>query len=186
MTILIQLFEIILLKRKPQDITYDEYQCLVYAIASLTIGYIFTSLDSDWSQPFFYSSVHVLAQSGIYFLILATNNKHNRFIQSYTAILGTSVILGIVILLIQYVPILNSFILFFMIWQFYITILITRVTLDCSTFKSILVTIAVSIFSIVFLLTISPNFKGEVKKKLTEANIVLEKTRQLEQSKLAE
>lgn len=161
MNILSQLLQIITLKRRPQDIDFDEFSAIFYVVAAIGLGYVLLSLTPGYSKPLQYSLVQNLTQAATLYGILAINQKQSRFIQTCTTLFGISVIMQILVLGVQFIPGLALLSLFLQVWVFYLTILIMREALDSNTLIAVFVTIALGFVSLMAVVLIFPDFIEE-------------------------
>lgn len=161
MNILTQLLQIISLRRRPQDIDYDEFSAFFYVGMAIGVGYILNTVPGFYTRPFQYSLVQNLMQAVALYGILAINGKGPRFVQTCTTLFGVSAILQTASLLTLVVPGLAIFSLFLTIWVFYLTIIILRESLDSSTLMAVFVAIAIGFVSVAAVLMIYPDFLDE-------------------------
>lgn len=172
MTILSQLIEIIILKRRPQDIEFDQTAAAYYLILMIGFAYIMTAMSGQYSRPLLFSAVQYLAQAGVLFLFLRIANKQTRFIQSCTVFFGINALLSIPVLLFIVVPGLSVLWMFVAGWTFYISVLTMRDAFDASIFAAIFIYIAISITAVVISFVLLPEFQDEfltLVKQLAEA-----------------
>lgn len=162
MNILTQLLQIITLKRRPQDIDYDEFSALLYVAIVIGLGYFINTLSAIYSKPFQYSLVQNIAFVITLYGVLAINKKQSRFIQTCTALFGVSAIVQFVSLSSVYIPVLKYFSYFLTGWLIYLTILVLRESLETNTIAALLVLISINILSIVPLVTLYPSFMQDI------------------------
>ncbi len=153
MTIVQQLFEILIRKRQPHDLDYDISAAVMSFVAIVGLGYVITSMQSVYTKPLAYSVTQSLTQAIVIYLLLKVAKKENRFVQTITAIFGVSVMLQMTSLIFLQVPILAATTLFLTLWNFYLSILILKAALECSILQSVMLTIGYQ-FIVLFVLTI--------------------------------
>lgn len=169
MKILIQLFEIIILKRRPQDISYDSSAAVIALMATITTSYFSVAMANIFSQPLGYVLVQAIAQGVIFYLLLSITRKQGRFTQTITALFGVSAILQFVTLLFTQVPGLSGLTLLLVAWNFYLMILILKEAIECSTLQSIIITILYHFIIGVILLMVFPEFYQKMQEMMLEA-----------------
>ena len=174
MNIVVQLFQIITLQRRPSDLDYDQFATIFYVGMSIGLGYITNSLIKNFSHPLLYSLVQSLAQVAILYGILAVSQKSIRFVQTCTAIFGVSALLGCITLAISAIPGLGIINFFIMGWAFYMIVLIFKEALECSVGKAVLMTICLNMLAVIFLMLIFPDFTSEVESILNAASTRVE------------
>ncbi|MBT8113742.1 MAG: hypothetical protein KJP04_00060 [Arenicella sp.] len=169
MTILIQLLEIITLRRRPQDLQYDEIAAAFYVVLTIGLGYLTNVIAEQYSAPLAYSLTQNGALALGLFGVLALNGKRVRFVQTCTAVFGVSALLGILTLAIVYIPGLAILTLLISGWGLYIMVLIMREALECSTLRALFIIIGIQIFSVIVLLLLFPDFLTELQSLLVVA-----------------
>lgn len=170
MKIIRQLFEIILRKRQPQDLDYDLNAAVISLICSIGIGYLVYSSLPQISQPFIYNvGMTCLQALGIYGF-LSINKKATRFIQTITAIFGTTVILQILTIGIGKIEILAIFGFAITMWNLILAIFIIRSALECSTVKAVFITLGYHLFMGIMMATLFPKFPVELQSIIEAAN----------------
>ncbi|NND83173.1 MAG: hypothetical protein HKN50_12160 [Gammaproteobacteria bacterium] len=169
MNILLQLLEIITLRREPQDLQYDEMAAAFYFVASVGLGYITHIIAAVYSQPLMYSVVLNCAQAGTLYGVLSLKGHKNRFVQTCTAVFGVTVLLGLARLIFAHIPLLGILVLAVVGWALYLLVIIVRAALDCSTINALLVVIVMEFVSVVVLLLVFPQFLVEFQQLLEVA-----------------
>ena len=162
MTIIKQLFEILIRQRQPQDIDYDINAAVLSFFAVLALGYFLTSMQPVYSQPLLYSAAQTIIQTALVFLLLKIAGNDNRFVQTLTALFGVSAMLLMLILILVQVPALVAMPFFINLWSLYISILIFKAALDCRTGLAILVAIAYQIITSLLVLLLFPELLQEL------------------------
>lgn len=170
MKIIKQLFEIIFRKRQPQDLDYDLNAAVISLLCSIGVGYLVYSALPQISQPLIYNiGMTGLQALGIYGF-LAINKKATRFIQTVTAIFGTTVILQILTVGIGKVEVLAIFSFVITMWNLILAIIIIRSALECSTIKAVFVTLAYHLFMGIMMAMLFPQFPIELQSIIEAAN----------------
>ena len=168
MSIVVQLFEIVIRRREPQDIDYDITAAALSFAAIVAMGFFITSIQTAYSKPLMYSFAQSVIHGLIVFVLLKFSNKENRYIQTITALFGVSVILQMVSLILLQVPEIASLTLLLSIWNFVLAVLILKAALECSTLQSVLLTIAYQMIALVMLVSLFPDLSSEFMSLLEQ------------------
>lgn len=169
MKILIQLFEIIILKRRPQDISYDTSAAVIAFFATIATSYFSVIVAGSFSQPLAFVVAQVVTQAIIFYLLLSVTKKQVRYVQTVTALFGVSAILQFIALFILKVPGLGILGLFLTAWNFYLMIVILKEAIECTTLQSILITIFYHFIIGVVLLMLFPDIFEKMQAIMLEA-----------------
>ncbi|MDB4511998.1 hypothetical protein N9060_00905 [Arenicella sp.] len=169
MKILIQLFEIIILRRRPQDILYDSSAAVITFMAAIATSYFSVVLAGSFAQPLAFVVAQVVTQAVIFYCLLAIARKQGRFVQTITALFGVSAILQFVALIILQLPGLSILGLIVTAWNFYLMIIILREAIDCSTLQSILITVLYHFIIGFVLLMLFPDIFERMQSMMLEA-----------------
>lgn len=176
MQIIRQLIEIILRKRQPEDLSYNLNAAIVSILSVVALGYAVYSKMPQITQPLAYNIAMVALQVlGIYGL-LAMNQKSMRFVQTATAIFGTSVILQILTIGSGLIPALAPLGLAMTVWNFALIVFIVRSALECKTFKAIALTIGYHLLMGILMVMIFPKFPLELQSILEAASTAVSQT----------
>jgi len=167
MKILIQLFEIILLKRRPADIAYDPTAAFISFMSAVATGYFQIVVAQTFDQPLPFVLAQGVAQALIFYALLAINKHQLRYVQTVTALFGVSAILQLLGLIILKVPVLGVFGLLLTGWNFYLMIIILRDAIDCTIGQSILITIAYHFVIGLLLLVLFPDMFAQMQAMIT-------------------
>jgi len=170
MNILIQLFDIIRLKRRPSDISFNETAAVITFFAAIAASYFQMVANQTLTHaPLPFVITQASAQAAIFWLLLKFRGKENRFIQAATALFGTAAILQFFALFIIVVPALTILGLVLTAWSFYLMVLILSEAIDCTIFQSILLTVAYHFIIGLFLVLIFPELFEQMRAAI-EAN----------------
>lgn len=164
MTALTQLIEILTLRRRPQDLSYDPAAAALYFVLVLGLSYISTAQLPTFSQPLKISLIQTVAQAATLYLFLTIAKKANRFIQTATALFGTMAILSIFSLIATQVPILGILALFATGWSFYIMVLIFRDCFETSTLNGVLIVIGLNLVAGSLTIMLLPSYLAELQE----------------------
>ncbi len=152
-----QLFEIISLRRKVGDLDYDPSVALISGAVLIAMGAYINSLTGEITQPFALSATQYLAQAALLYALLSAKAKANRFTQTISAIFGTTVILQLASLSAAWIG-LGIISVGLTIWNFYISIVILRDSLETETLFAFLWTLALNAVSVLIIVTLFPDF----------------------------
>lgn len=141
MTIIIELIEIILLKRKPEDISFDVVSAASAFGAAVISSYISVLTVNTIEQPLLFVLSQAITQAFIFYLLLNATKKQNRYTQTITALFGVSAILQIIGFITLILPNLGIFGLLLTGWNFYLMIIILRAAIECDTLPAVAITI---------------------------------------------
>lgn len=156
MAILLELFEIIALKRKPQDISFDTVSAITAFVAAVAVSYFSVGAANVTTQPLPFVLSQALTQAIIFYILLSITGKQNRFTQTITALFGVSAILQMIGLVTLVLPGLEFLGLFITGWNLYLMIIILREAIECSTLQSVGITILYHFVIGVVLYTLFP------------------------------
>lgn len=162
MSLVFELFQIITLRRAPQDLSYDPVAAALSFAGLLAISFFINSMMSQYSHPLGYAMVQGCTQAVAIYGLLRWRNKSVRFVQTVTALFGTTVILQMLALIALQSSLFASATILLSIWNFYLMIIILRASLECSSLQSVVYTIAYHFIVVLVLILIYPNFPAEI------------------------
>lgn len=163
MHIISQLFEILTLRRKVAELEYNPSVALLAGAVLVALGAYVNSLSPGLSQPFALSLAQYSVQALLLYGLLAMQSKSGRFIQTISALYGVTVMIQLASLVTLSVPGLVVIGLTLAIWNFYISIVIVRDTLETSTLMGLLWIFALNAASVVVLMTLFPDFQSMIQ-----------------------
>jgi len=163
MTIIRQLFEIILNKRSPADIDYNINAAIICCTGDLFFYFSFLSLFNEFSEPFIYAAIITGSYVLAYSVLLKVHGKENRLVQTLTALFGTSLILYTIALAFIATQIFAVFSLG--IWMFSIVVFVRVIksSFSCPTYLAIVILISSYVFSNIMLSIVCPNSSQEAQ-----------------------
>lgn len=164
MTILRQLFEIILLQRRPRDLQYDEFSAVFYVVFSIGLSYVVHVAGDKYSSPLGYAVVPTLAVLGILYAILSASRKQNRFVQTVTAMFGAQTVIGMATIVISSIGVLHVLLPLFIVWNMFIGVLVVKDGLDASWVRALFILIGIQFLSIVAVILLFPDFLLELQQ----------------------
>jgi len=175
MKILLELFEIIILRRRPRDISYDISAAVIALMMTIAATYISAITTNLFENPFPFVITQGILQTIIfYFLLLMTKNE-NRFVQTITALFGVSAILQLLGFLILALPGLGILGLAVTSWNFYLMVVILREAIDCKTLQSVIITVLYHFLMGLILLMLFPdiyeNMQAIVEQQTTQESV---------------
>lgn len=183
MQIIKQLYQISLRKREPQELDYSLEAAIVLVMAVTLLRYVSFRSISSLSNPLGYSVVSIIGESVLIYLILRSQGKANRFVQTLTALFGITVIATIASVLMALTVVLQLALPVLIIWAIYLAVIILRSALECSTGVSLLLTIGYSTFSYLLVILLFPQFSVEMLTELEAIKAAIEAAQLEAQSK---
>ena len=164
MNIFLQLVQILLLRRRPQDLEFDQFAAAFYAVAAAGLTFITSAQAGVFSQPLLISIVQTVSQAGLLFLFLRIANRSQRFVQTCTAMFGISAILSAFMWLLTQAPGLSLLVPFLVVWSIVITILILRDAFDATTLKAFFIMLAMGMLSVLVVMLLVPSYVTEAQQ----------------------
>ena len=162
MPIVIELLQIITLQRTPQDLRYDQVAAVLSFLGLLTMSYFINSMMVEYTTPLGYAIVQSCCQAVVIYGLLKWRDKSMRYVQTVTALFGTTVILQMLTLVALQSSLFAAASILFSIWNFYLMIIILQAALDCSPLRSVIFTVAYHFITVMVLIIIYPNFPAEI------------------------
>jgi hypothetical protein len=138
MSILIELFELILFKRKAKDISFSKEAAGIAFVAYTASSYFQLGQSQILQQPVMFALVQAVSLAAIFYIILSIAKKRERFTQMITALFGASAILQFTGLVLAVLPGLLIVGTVLSILNIVIMIVILRDTLEINTLQAIL------------------------------------------------
>jgi len=183
MEIIKQLYQIVLRKREPEDLSHDLNTAILVIMTTVFIKYAYFSLintlGDSFTYPLGYSLTSVAGQSGVIYLMLRAVGKDSRFVQTITALFGISILGGLAMAVMAYSIVLLIAVPLLLFWIVYIQLLILRSSFECSTVIALLITIIFLLVETWVVVLIFPNYDAEVLQSLETIKQAME-TAQLE------
>ncbi len=170
MNIFQELMQIIVLQRRPQDLSFDQTAAVFYFVLTVGLNYITSAQAGAFTQPLLISVIQGAAQAGLLFLFLQLANRAPRYIQTCTALFGITAILSALVWLLAQVAVLSIFVLMLMAWSFCLTILIMRDAFDASLLKAVFIAVALGAFSVMITMLVVPTYMQEAQALLSANN----------------
>ncbi|HAU67314.1 MAG: hypothetical protein P8I38_10580 [Arenicella sp.] len=165
-----QLFEIITLRRKVGDLDYNPSVALIAGAVLVSLGAYINSLTPELSQPFAISLVQYIVQAALLYGLLSMLSKSSRFVQTASAIFGTTALLQIMALILIVTTGFAAMGFSFTIWNFYISIIILRDSLEITTLVSLLWTLALQALTAVIVMMLFPDFLAMIQSVAEQIN----------------
>lgn len=163
MHIFSQLFEILILRRKVADLEYNPNVALLAGAVLVAVGAYVNSLSPELSRPFTLSFAQYAVQALLLYGLLALQAKGGRFVQTISALYGVTVMIQLASLVTISIPGMVILGLSLTIWNFYISIVILRDSLETSTLVGLLWILALNAVSVVILMTLFPDFQAMIQ-----------------------
>lgn len=145
MTILTQLIEFILLKRKLQDIQYNPtvmvlcfaMYCGIGYYASLQLLAVLSEFTGEpvEANPFAMALINMVVLTLFLYVLFEAKERSERFVQSATAYFGSAALLSLISIGLSYIP--GSILLaaFLAVWQ---TVLAVRILMEALEYKALI------------------------------------------------
>jgi len=170
MNIINQLFDVLLKRRAPEDVSYSTNAMIVACLLTALGQYYQLSLIKELSQPILYAIILTVSQIMAYALLLKLHKKENRLVQTITVVMGISFIILVIMTVLSYIPILS--ILGIALWGYGIvlSVHILKSSFSCPTYLAVVIFVSVSAFSILTLLVVAPSFAQEWQILMENAN----------------
>jgi len=162
MPIVLELLQIITLQRAPQDLRYDQVAAALSFLALIAMSYFINGMMVEYTAPLGYAIVQSCCQAIIIYGLLRWRDKSVRYVQTITALFGTTVILNMLTLVALRSSLFAAATLLFSVWNFYLMVIILQAALDCSIIRSVILTVAYHFVTVLVLIMIYPNFPEEI------------------------
>lgn len=156
MNIINQLFDVLLKKRTPENVSYSINAMIAACLLTLLGQYYQLNLIKELSQPVLYAVILTVAQIMAYALLLKLHKKENRLVQTITVIMGISFIVLVIMTVLSHIPFLAIFGLALWGYGIVITVQVLKSSFGCPTYLAIVILISVSVFSMLTLFVVAP------------------------------
>ena len=170
MTLVFELFQIITLQRTPQDLRYDQVAAAISFASLIAMSFYINAMETKYSEPLGYAIVHWCSQAAAIYGLLKWRHKTMRYVQTITALFGTTVILQVLTLLALQSSLFAVTSLFFSVWNVYLMVIILRAALDSSTLQSVVYTVGYHFVTVLILILIYPDFPAEITAIIQPSN----------------
>lgn len=161
MNIINQLFDVLLKRRAPEDVSYSVNAMLLICALTVLGQYYQLSLIDGLSQPVLYAIILTTSQIMAYALLLKLHRKENRLVQTLTVLMGVSFIILVIMTVLSLIPFFSIFSLALWGYGIILSIHILKSSFNCPTYLAIVIFVSVSVFSILTLLIVAPSFAQE-------------------------
>ena len=161
MNIINQLFDVLLKRRAPEDVSYSVNAMLLVCALTVLGQYYQLSLIDGLSQPVLYAIILTTSQIMAYALLLKLHRKENRLVQTLTVLMGVSFIILVIMTVLSLIPFFSIFSLALWGYGIILSIHILKSSFNCPTYLAIVIFVSVSVFSILTLLIVAPSFAQE-------------------------
>jgi len=169
MNFILQLFQIIAFKRKPQDISYDVNSAFIIFFCYTASTFFNLQIAGLLPAPLMFAIAQTIIQALLYFLILCIYKKQTRFVQMTSALFGANTILQIIALLLAATPLIILG-LYLSLWALVISIYILRETVERKTSEAILVSLGLHFVMAIILINLFPEFYQALLASIEQAN----------------
>ncbi len=162
MPLVLELFQIITLQRSPQDLRYDQVAAALSFGGLVAMSFFINSMMVEYTAPLGYAIVQSCSQAIAIYGLLQWRKKSVRYVQTITALFGTTVILQMLTLVALQSSLFATSSVLFSIWNFYLMIIILRAALECTPLQAVIYTVAYHFLTVLVLIMIYPNFPAEI------------------------
>lgn len=176
MNILNQLIEIIFWKRHPKDIDYNVKAASIAYFMTTILMYSLFDIIPEYTRPIAYSLSFTSTALIPLYLLLKLKKKESRFIQTVTALCGTSLILIYISVALSLVPLISILSLIPILYLPFIMATVIKSSLDCSFIASIAALFAFYFIANTSLQLFFPQFTSETLALLEATQQHLEST----------
>ena len=163
---------------QPDELPYNQNAAILLSFVHAAVSWINLVKFDAFSNPSVYALFIAVAQILGVFLLLRICSKSSRFIQTLSALLGTSIIISVVsssLASILPIPLLAGFLLF---WQLYIPTFILKSALEIPVFVAFFSYIGIILFSFILTAVVFPDFITELENWLEIVNQQAEQAQQ--------
>jgi len=177
MNFLITLLKLCVRKAQPDELPYNQTAAILLVFIYAAVSWFSLVKLNAFSDPIIYALFIAGTQILGVFILLRIFSKLNRFNQTLTALLGTSILISIassVIAAIAPIPFVAGFLLF---WQLYIPTTIIKSALEIPAVIAFFSYIGIVFFSFIFTAVVFPDFMPELEAWLQSIN---EQTQQVQ------
>ena len=177
MNFLITLLKLCVRKAQPDELPYNQTAAILLVFIYAAVSWFSLVKLNAFSDPIIYALFIAGTQILGVFILLRIFSKLNRFNQTLTALLGTSILISIassVIAAIAPIPFVAGFLLF---WQLYIPTTIIKSALEIPAVIAFFSYIGIVFFSLIFTAVVFPDFMPELEALLQSIN---EQTQQVQ------
>ena len=183
MNFLTLLLKICVRKAQADELPYNQNAAIV--LSGIYIVFTWASFASapTFSKPAIYAICTVGLQLGGIYLLLKFFNKSNRFVQTISALLGTSLIINVTFSIVLSTLPVHILLSFLLVWRVYIPAVIIRSALEIPAIKGFFALCAIFIFSFLLTAVALPDFGSELAEIYQKFEQQMEQQQQAQQSK---
>ena len=183
MNFLTLLLKICVRKAQADELPYNQNAAIV--LSGIYIVFTWASFASapTFSKPAIYAICTVGLQLGGIYLLLKFFNKSNRFVQTISALLGTSLIINVTFSIVLSTLPVHILLSFLLVWRVYIPAVIIRSALEIPAIIGFFALCAIFIFSFLLTAVALPDFGSELAEIYQKFEQQMEQQQQAQQSK---
>lgn len=170
MNFLTTLLKLCVRKAQPDELPYNQTWAIALSLIYVASSWINLVKVESFSKPIIYAGCTTGAQILGVFLLLRILSKSNRFVQTLSALLGTSLMISVASLVLASlapIPLLIGFLLF---WQLYIPSFILKSALEIPIFIAFFAYLGIVVFSFILTAIVFPDFMPELQLWFNEIN----------------
>ena len=183
MNFLTLLLKICVRKAQADELPYNQNAAIV--LSGIYIVFTWASFASapTFSKPAIYAICTVGLQLGGIYLLLKFFNKSNRFVQTISALLGTSLIINVTFSIVLSTLPVDILLGFLLVWRVYIPAVIIRSAIEIPAIIGFFALCAIFIFSFLLTAVALPDFGSELAEIYQKFEQQMEQQQQAQQSK---
>jgi len=174
MKIVNQLIEVIIRKRKPEDVEYSVIAAVVACVANILFYFFIYSVFEDFTQPLLYGVVITVSNILAICVLLKLQGKEGRAVQTITVLFGVSFIFAAVSLGALLTQVLAILAIPLFAYSVYLSVIILKSSFDSPTLIAIVILISTHFFSGTMLTIVCPNYPQEAQNMLEKMTQQLE------------
>jgi hypothetical protein len=171
MLVIRTLFNIILLKSKPDEVPFNINYTLLAFSAVLLSGLLSATSNHLITEPMAFVFVQIATLSGLICLFLLAGQKSERIVQTLFAILGTSAILQFTVYFLSLIN-LNILLIVLSIWGFVVQTYIILHALDIGKAQAFFISLGVQMSIVFALFMVFPDIMQAIILETQQAQTV--------------
>lgn len=166
MKIVKQLIEVIIRKRKPEDVDYSVPAAIIVSTGNILFYFFVYSVFEDFTQPLLYGFVLTVSNLLAICLLLKLQGKEGRIVQTITVLFGISFLISTAILALMLTQILAILAIPLFAYSIYLSVVVIKSSFDAPTLLAIVILVSTHFFSGTMLTIVCPNYPQEAQNML--------------------
>lgn len=166
MKIINQLVEIIIRKRKPEDVDYSVTAATLVCIANILLYFFVYAAFEDFTQPLLYGIVLTVSNILAICVLLKLQGKEGRIVQTITVLFGVSFIIAAISLAAILSQLLAILAIPLFAYSVYLSVVIIKTSFSSPTLIAIVILVSTHFFSGTMLTIVCPNYPQEAQNML--------------------